>query len=168
MKGGKIIRQLRMAIIHPYLCFGKKYCPRELALLITLSSVWNMSERRFCVHCWSFPAVFLSMIKKKCQAFNKPHLSEIAILVHMKQNYYRTKHMFLKHLYRIPFHGTTSDHHRSFEPQGTLGALVTLIILLKACEAQRGKTSFLRPHLEPWIRKLWVQPQCLQLFQVVN
>jgi hypothetical protein len=37
---GKIIRQLRMAIIHSYLCFGKKYCPRELALRITLSSVW--------------------------------------------------------------------------------------------------------------------------------
>lgn len=47
MIGKKIIRQLRMAIIHPYLCFGKKYCPRELALLITLSSVWGVSERRF-------------------------------------------------------------------------------------------------------------------------
>lgn len=62
-KGKKIIRQLRMAIIHPYLCFGKKYCPGELVLLITLSSVWSMSERRFHVHCWWFPAVFLSMIK---------------------------------------------------------------------------------------------------------
>ena len=49
MIGKKIIRQLRMAIIHPYLCFGKKYCPREFALLITLSSVWGVSERRFRV-----------------------------------------------------------------------------------------------------------------------
>lgn len=32
-KGEKIIRQLRMAIIHSYLCFGKKYCPGEFGLL---------------------------------------------------------------------------------------------------------------------------------------
>lgn len=63
MKGEKIIRQLRMAIIHSYLRFGKKYCPRELAPLITLSSVWGRSEQRFRVQLSWFPAVFLSVIK---------------------------------------------------------------------------------------------------------
>lgn len=75
MKGKKIIRQLRMAIIHPYLCFGKKYCPRELALLITLSSVWCVSERRFRVCCWWFPAVFLSVIKTNARLLIEPSLS---------------------------------------------------------------------------------------------
>ena len=75
MIGKKIIRQLRMAIIHPYLCFGKKYCPRELALLITLSSVWGVSERRFRARCWWFPAVFLSMIKTNARLWIEPSLS---------------------------------------------------------------------------------------------
>lgn len=74
-KGKKIIRQLRMAIIHPYLCFGKKHCPRGLALLITLSSVWGLNERRFRVHCWWFPRVFLSVIKTNARLLIERTLS---------------------------------------------------------------------------------------------
>lgn len=70
-KRKKIIRQLRMAIIHPYLCFGKKYCPRELALLITLSTVWGMSEQRFCMHCWWFPRSISKRDQNEFQAFNR-------------------------------------------------------------------------------------------------
>lgn len=62
-KEKKIIRQLRMAIIHSYLCFGKEYCPRELAPLITLSSVWGRSEPTFHARRSRFPAAFLSVIK---------------------------------------------------------------------------------------------------------
>lgn len=121
MKGNKIIRQLRMAIIHPYLCFGKKYCPRELALLITLSSVWGLSERRFCLRCRWFPAVFLSMIKTNARLFIEPSLSWGNYNLYIGSWATKlTKHMhFLRHLHTNPF----QRNHltiRIFDPEMTL------------------------------------------------
>lgn len=121
VKGKKIIRQLRMAIIHPYLCFGKKYCPRELALLITLSSVWGLSERRFCVRCWWFPAVFLSVIKTNARLLIEPSLSWGSPNLYIWSWATKlTKHVnFLRHLHTNPF----QRNHltiRIFDPKMTL------------------------------------------------
>lgn len=80
--------------------------------------------------------------QNKCQAFNKPHLSEIAILVHTKQNYYGTKHVFLKHLYRIPFHGTTFWPSWKFWDSRDLRGTSHAYYFVEGLWGSEGKSNF--------------------------